>query len=75
MSLSFLYSRSNSGVKISDLYPDLATVCEMVLTDQPEEVDILFLCLPHKESQKRYRATPGAVLSCTSGPAAHYCAL
>ncbi|HEX7870517.1 MAG TPA: N-acetyl-gamma-glutamyl-phosphate reductase, partial [Chryseobacterium sp.] len=51
VSLSFLYSRSNSGTKISDLYPDLATVCEMVLTDQPEEVDILFLCLPHKESQ------------------------
>jgi N-acetyl-gamma-glutamyl-phosphate reductase len=41
VSLSFLYSRSNSGTKISDLYPDLTTVCEMVLTDQPEEVDIL----------------------------------
>lgn len=51
VSLSFLYSRSNSGIKISDLYPDLTTVCEMVLTDQSEEVDILFLCLPHKESQ------------------------
>lgn len=49
--LSFLYSRSNSGTKISDLYPDLATVCEMVLTDKPSAVDILFLCLPHKESQ------------------------
>lgn len=51
VTLSFLYSRSNSGTKISDLYPDLGTVCEMVLTDTPEEVDILFLCLPHKESQ------------------------
>lgn len=51
VTLSFLYSRSNSGVKISDLYPDLTTVCEMVLTDKPEEVDILFLCLPHQESQ------------------------
>lgn len=51
VSLRFLYSRSNSGTKISDLYPDLTTVCEMVLTDQPEDVDILFLCLPHKESQ------------------------
>ncbi|PWN62666.1 N-acetyl-gamma-glutamyl-phosphate reductase [Chryseobacterium viscerum] len=51
VTLSFLYSRSNSGTKISDLYPDLTTVCEMVLTDKPEEVDILFLCLPHKESQ------------------------
>ncbi len=51
VSLSFLYSRSNTGTKISDLYPDLTAVCEQVLTDQPEEVDILFLCLPHKESQ------------------------
>lgn len=51
VSLSFLYSRSNPGTKISDLYPDLTAVCEQVLTDQPEEVDILFLCLPHKESQ------------------------
>ncbi|MEY8759144.1 N-acetyl-gamma-glutamyl-phosphate reductase [Chryseobacterium tongliaoense] len=51
VSLSFLYSRSNSGTNISDLYPDLATVCEMILTDKPQEVDILFLCLPHKESQ------------------------
>ncbi|RQO34379.1 N-acetyl-gamma-glutamyl-phosphate reductase [Chryseobacterium sp. KBW03] len=51
VTLSFLYSRSNSGTRISDLYPDLTTVCEMVLTDKPEEVDILFLCLPHKESQ------------------------
>lgn len=52
VSLRFLYSRSYSGTKISDLYPDLATVCEMVLTDKPEDVDILFLCLPHKESRK-----------------------
>ncbi|MGO4710971.1 N-acetyl-gamma-glutamyl-phosphate reductase, partial [Chryseobacterium sp. 2TAF14] len=58
VSLSFLYSRSNSGTKISDLYPDLATVCEMILTDQPEEVDILFLCLPHKESQNWLTQNP-----------------
>lgn len=51
VTLSFLYSRSNSGIKISDLYPDLTMVCEIELTDKPEEVDILFLCLPHKESQ------------------------
>lgn len=51
MTLSFLYSRSNSGTRISDLYPDLTTVCDQLLTDKTEEVDILFLCLPHKESQ------------------------
>ncbi|AZA86148.1 N-acetyl-gamma-glutamyl-phosphate reductase [Chryseobacterium shandongense] len=58
VSLSFLYSRSNPGTKISDLYPDLAAVCEMVLTNQPEEVDILFLCLPHKESQNWLAQNP-----------------
>lgn len=58
VTLSFLYSRSNSGTRISDLYPDLTTVCEQVLTDQPEEVDILFLCLPHKESQNWLTQNP-----------------
>ncbi|MDW9381561.1 N-acetyl-gamma-glutamyl-phosphate reductase [Chryseobacterium sp. JV558] len=58
VTLSFLYSRSNSGIRISDLYPDLTTVCEMVLTDKPEEVDILFLCLPHKESQNWLTQNP-----------------
>ncbi|WP_080778798.1 N-acetyl-gamma-glutamyl-phosphate reductase [Chryseobacterium phocaeense] len=58
ITLSFLYSRSNSGTKISDLYPDLTAVCEMVLTDQPEEVDVLFLCLPHKESRNWLTQNP-----------------
>lgn len=58
VSLSFLYSRSNSGTKISDLYPDLTAVCEDVLTDRPEETDILFLCLPHKESENWLRQNP-----------------
>ena len=49
--LQFLYSRSNSGIKISDIYPDLISVCEMTLTNKTEEVDILFLCLPHQESK------------------------
>lgn len=58
VTLSFLYSRSNSGTKISDLYPDLAAVCEQVLTDRPQDVDILFLCLPHKESQNWLSQNP-----------------
>ena len=49
--IQFLFSRSNAGVKISDLYPDLEAVCEMTLTNSVEVVDVLFLCLPHKESQ------------------------
>ncbi len=60
VTLSFLYSRSNSGTRISDLYPDLTTVCDMVLTNQAEEVDILFLCLPHKESQNWLTQNPVA---------------
>jgi N-acetyl-gamma-glutamyl-phosphate reductase len=58
VTLSFLYSRSNSGTRISDLYPDLTTVCEMVLTDKPQDVDIIFLCLPHKESQNWLTQNP-----------------
>ncbi|MFC0345476.1 N-acetyl-gamma-glutamyl-phosphate reductase [Epilithonimonas hispanica] len=50
--LKFLYSRSNSGVKISDLYPDLDSVCDLVLENTLRPVDILFLCLPHTESAK-----------------------
>ena len=49
--IGFLFSRSNDGVKISDLYPDLEMVCDITLTNQIQPVDILFLCLPHKESQ------------------------
>ncbi len=49
--VKFLFSRSNAGIKISDLYPDLEAVCDLTLTDAVLPVDILFLCLPHKESQ------------------------
>ncbi|MGA9213082.1 N-acetyl-gamma-glutamyl-phosphate reductase [Kaistella sp.] len=49
--LQFLYSRSNSGIRISEIYPDLIEICEMTLTNKIEEVDILFLCLPHQESK------------------------
>ncbi len=58
VSLSFLYSRSNPGIKISDLYLDLETVCDMVLTDQPQDTDIVFLCLPHKESRNWLAQNP-----------------
>ena len=32
-----------SGAKISDIYPDLISVCDSILTNKTEEVDILFL--------------------------------
>lgn len=56
--LQFLYSRSNSGMKISDIYPDLMGVCEDVLTDEIQKVDILFLCLPHQESKNWLTENP-----------------
>lgn len=49
--IKLLYSRSKAGVKISDLYSDLEAVCDLVLTNEISQVDILFLCLPHKESR------------------------
>ncbi|WP_294281908.1 N-acetyl-gamma-glutamyl-phosphate reductase [uncultured Chryseobacterium sp.] len=58
VSLRFLYSRSHPGTRISDFYPDLAEVCDMELTDKPEEVDVLFLCLPHKESRNWLSQNP-----------------
>lgn len=56
--LKFLFSRSNSGVKISELYPDLDSICELVLTNEISATDILFLCLPHKESQNWLNENP-----------------
>lgn len=56
--LKFLFSRSNSGVKISELYPDLDSICNLVLTNEISETDILFLCLPHKESQNWLNENP-----------------
>ena len=56
--LQFLYSRSNSGMKISEIYPDLISVCKMTLTNQIQEVDILFLCLPHQESKNWLTKNP-----------------
>lgn len=56
--LKFLFSRSNSGIKISELYPDLDSICDLVLTNEISETDILFLCLPHKESQNWLNENP-----------------
>lgn len=49
--IKLLFSRSNAGLKISDLYPDLESICELPLTQDYQAVDILFLCLPHQESR------------------------
>ncbi|MGV4413081.1 N-acetyl-gamma-glutamyl-phosphate reductase [Chryseobacterium sp. T1] len=49
--IKMLFSRSNSGTRISELYPDLESVCDLTLTNDIQSVDILFLCLPHQESR------------------------
>lgn len=49
--IKMLFSRSNSGTRISELYPDLESVCDVALTNDFQSVDILFLCLPHQESR------------------------
>ncbi|MFC4164250.1 N-acetyl-gamma-glutamyl-phosphate reductase [Epilithonimonas zeae] len=56
--LKFLFSRSNSGIRISELYPDLDSICDLVLTNEISETEILFLCLPHKESQNWLTENP-----------------
>ena len=56
--LKFLFSRSNSGVKISELYLDLDSICDLILTNEISETDIVFLCLPHKESQNWLNENP-----------------
>jgi len=56
--LKVLFSRSYSGIKISELYPDLDSICDLVLTNEISETDILFLCLPHKESQNWLNENP-----------------
>ncbi len=48
-----LTSESYAGKKISEVYPALSGVCDIVLTPndiekQAENADLFFLCLPHK---------------------------
>lgn len=55
--ISLLTSDSSAGSKISNIYPCLAKICDLTL--QPnnydeisDEVDAVFLCLPHGASQE-----------------------
>lgn len=50
--LACLFSRSNSGIRISEIYPDLEGICDIELTNVFHQVDVLFLCLPHQESRR-----------------------
>ena len=51
--LSFVQSRSQAGKKITDLHVHLIGETNLVFVDAyQDDVDLLFLCLPHGESQK-----------------------
>lgn len=51
--LSFVQSRSQAGKKITDLHVDLIGERDLVFVDAyQDDVDVVFLCLPHGESKK-----------------------
>ncbi|HFK5501405.1 TPA: N-acetyl-gamma-glutamyl-phosphate reductase [Elizabethkingia anophelis] len=49
--LAFALSRNAAGKKIYSIHQDLLGETEMEFSSELQAVDILFLCLPHKESQ------------------------
>jgi len=49
--LKFVLSRSSSGKKIYEIHSDLIGEIEMRFSSYLEDSDVLFLCLPHKESK------------------------
>ncbi len=51
--LSFVQSRSQAGKRITDLHVDLIGETDLVFVETyQDDVDVLFLCLPHGESKK-----------------------
>ncbi|WP_407482280.1 N-acetyl-gamma-glutamyl-phosphate reductase [Elizabethkingia meningoseptica] len=49
--LAFALSRNASGKKIHAVHQDLLGETEMAFSSELQDADVLFLCLPHKESQ------------------------
>lgn len=49
--LAFALSRNAAGKKIYSIHQDLLGETEMEFSSELQAADILFLCLPHKESQ------------------------
>lgn len=55
--IASLTSESYAGQKISEVYPALENVCDMVLSDndmekEGDKADAFFLCLPHKTAME-----------------------
>lgn len=49
--LVFATSRRSAGKKIAELHPDLLGETDLKFTKEHTKSDVLFLCLPHKESK------------------------
>lgn len=49
--LIFATSRKSAGKKIAELHPDLLGETDLKFTEDHTKSDVLFLCLPHKESK------------------------
>ena len=57
LEIAALTSESYAGQKISDIYPALAGICDVVLKDndleaRSSDADAFFLCLPHKTAME-----------------------
>ena len=48
--IRFVYSHSQSGQRLDQLHPDLLGRTDLITTQNPSEVDLLFLCLGHGHS-------------------------
>lgn len=49
--LGFATSRSFTGQPITDIHTDLIGETDLIFTEMNTDVDVLFLCLPHKQSR------------------------
>ena len=50
--LNFVYSNSQSGKAVSSVHTDLKGDTNMLFTNTLQEVDVLFLCLPHGKAKE-----------------------
>lgn len=59
VSISWVYSQSESGAHISDVHLDLEGLIDLQFTDQISwDVDVIFLCLPHGISKQFLQDNP-----------------
>ncbi|MFA0962244.1 N-acetyl-gamma-glutamyl-phosphate reductase [Roseivirga sp. BDSF3-8] len=54
--LQFVYSNSQSGKPVASVHPEFLGLTDMIFINEVEEVDILFLCLPHGKAKEFLKA-------------------